>query len=241
MAQNPPPPGRLYYGGVPAGYMITTNVNLPYPLPPQLPVLLQPTPSNLYPVSVQMATQPATSKPILGAHTVYSAPAPPARPANTPAGYNFVFHPQPQPAQAVTPRAAPGTATQYVPGAYPDAEAVALAQAQAASLAAHAAEVAKNHAAGVAIAKAEAANVQYYFGNSTCVRLGLPRSMPMGSSLLSRSCVQSPLRIMEVAILSAEGSTILDARNSMQSVCLKKGSVCHFSCFHFIELPIAIF
>ncbi|KAG0641961.1 hypothetical protein HOY80DRAFT_1134847 [Tuber brumale] len=164
MAQNnPSPQPRVYYGGVPAGHTIPTTVNLPYPLPPQIPVGLQATPTSYYPVSVQMSTQPSAATPTPGAHVIYSGPPPPAGPASIPpADYNLVFRIQPQPTQ----NPAPGTVIQYVPGAYPDADAVARAQAQAAAQAVQAADVAKSHAAGVALANAGAAGVQYYFGNT---------------------------------------------------------------------------
>jgi len=155
MAQNnPPPPPRAYYGAIPAGYTIPTTINLPYPLPPQIPVGLQPAPTGFYPVSVQMSTQPPAPPPTSGANRFHSGQPLPAHLANTPAaGQNLIFRIQ-QPTQ----NPAAGTVIQYVPGGYPDADAVARAQAQAAAQAAQ--------AAGIALARGDSGGIQYYFGNT---------------------------------------------------------------------------
>ena len=157
MAQNNQPP-RAYIGVVPAGYMIPNTINLPYPPPPQIPVGLQPAPSGFYPVSVQMSTQPPAAPPASGALRIHSGPQLPAQIANvqTP-GQNIVFRTQPQPSQ----NPAPGSVIRYVPGSYPDAGAVASAQAQAA------AQAASGHAADA---------IQYYFGDTPVS--GRPAAVP---------------------------------------------------------------
>jgi len=146
MAQNNQPP-RAYIGVVPAGYMVPNTINLPYPLPPQIPVGLQPAPSGFYPVSVQMSTQPPAALPTSGALRIHSGPQLPAQIANvqTP-GQNIVFRTQPQPSQ----NPAPGSVIQYVPGAYPDA---AVASAQA-------------HPAAQAASGRAGDGIQYYFGDT---------------------------------------------------------------------------
>jgi len=161
MAQNNAPPPRAYLGAIPAGYMIPNTINLPYPLPPQIPVGLQPAPSGFYPVSVQMSTQPQATPPASGALRIHSGPQLPAQVTNVPTpGQNLVFRPQTQPPQ----NPAPGSVIQYVPGGYPDADAVARAQAQAAAqasqaaqAAAQAAQAASGHATG---------GIQYFFGDT---------------------------------------------------------------------------
>lgn len=98
---------NIFYGNIPAGYVIPGNTTVPYPPPAHFPVALQPAPANFYPAAVQYATSPPpTAGP---GPTMYAAPPPPAPPSGVPAAwYNPTYH-----AQQPQFQAAPGVTFQY--------------------------------------------------------------------------------------------------------------------------------